>query len=74
MKMPSPLTKKKDSFILKLSKKLYNISFIQKALAEDTDWIEEIETSDEYYRLQLKTSEIEDVFDWMNYLIYLQKG
>jgi len=74
MEMPFPLTKKKDSFTLKLSKELYKHDTVQKALSEDKDWVEETESSDEYYCLQLKTAEVEDVLNWMNYLIYLQKG
>ncbi|MEW5895210.1 MAG: hypothetical protein AB1650_05590 [Candidatus Omnitrophota bacterium] len=68
-----PLKKEKNSFILDLNKGLYRKNVVDKALAEDKDWIKEISKSDEYFHLRLKTSKIEDVFDWMNYLIYLHK-
>lgn len=74
MEMPFPLTKQKNNFVLKLSKELYKNDTLKKALAEDKSWVQEKEASDKYYCLQLNTSEIEDVLNWMNYLIYLQKG
>lgn len=72
--MPIPLKNEKDSFVLKLNKELYREDVVRKALSEDSDWIKEDLKSDDYFCLQLKTSEIDDVLNWMNYLIYLHKA
>jgi hypothetical protein len=63
-----------DRFVLKLNKELYRDDIVQKALSEDKDWIKEMPAAGNYFCLQLKTSDIDDVFNWMNYLIYLHKA
>lgn len=69
-----PLKKEKDSFILKLNKKLYRKDLIQKAVSEDKEWIDEAPASGAYFCLRLKTPSMDDVLNWMNYLIYLHKA
>ena len=71
--MSLPLKKEKNNFILKLNKDVYRRELIQKAISEDKDWIKETSVSGHYCHLQLKTSKIKDVYNWMNYLIYLHK-
>lgn len=68
-----PLKKEKNSFTLKLHKHLYRRDIIKKAVSEDKGWVKEMPVSGSYFRLKLATSKVEDVFDWMNYLIYLHR-
>ena len=57
-----------------MNKDLYRDGVIKKAVFEDKDWIKEVSSaSDGYVSLRLKTSEAKDVFNWLNYLIYLHK-
>ncbi len=72
-KLPGQLVKEKNNFTLKLNKKLYRNDVVQKALTEDKDWIEAVPMSGNYFCLKLLTSDIDDVLNWMNYLIYLNK-
>jgi len=68
-----PLRKEKDSFILRLNKKLYNSDFLSKAISEDRGWVKEIPAADGYFSIKCYTLKIEDVLRWLNYLIYLHK-
>lgn len=70
----SPLKKEKSSFLLRLNKELYRKDVIQKALSDDKDWVKETSAPGDYFYIRLKTPKIKDVFDWMNYLIYLHKA
>ena len=72
--MPLPLTKDKNSFFLRLNKGLYRNDVVKKALSEDKDWVSEASADDNYFCLELKTTDIDDVLNWMNYLIYLNKA
>lgn len=74
MPMQAPLIKQKDSFILKLHKELYNEKIIQQALAEDDEWIQAGDPLESYVQLELKTVDVDEALDWVNYLIYLHKG
>jgi len=70
-----PLVKKeKNSFLLRLNKELYKKGIVQKILYEDKDWVEQASTSGDYFCIRLKTLKIKDVFELMNYLIYLHKA
>lgn len=73
IKLPAQLTKQDTGFTLKLNKLLYREEVIQKALEEDKDWVEAQSASDIYHQLKFNTSDVEDVYNWMNYLIYLNK-
>lgn len=70
---PLPVRKEKDRFILRLNKKLYRPDILQKALSKDKDWIKQGATAGDYVCLGLKTSKLDDVLNWLNYLIYLHK-
>ena len=73
--IPLPLKRSKDNFILNLNKDLYRDEIVQKAMSEDRDWINEAPHSNgRYVCLKLKTSNLEDVLDWVSYLTYLHKA
>ena len=72
--IPLPLKKTKNRFILSLNRDLYRDDIVQKAILEDQDWISETaHPNHSYVCLELKTSNREDVLDWVNYLTYLHK-
>lgn len=72
--LPTQLAKENNSFTLKLNKNLYRGEVVAKALDEDKDWVEQGPESRDYIRVKLNTTDIEDVLNWVNYLIYLNKG
>lgn len=73
--IPLPLKKIKNKFILSLNRDLYRDEIVQKAMSEDRDWVNEAPHSNSrYVRLKLKTSNLEDVLDWVSYLTYLHKA
>ncbi len=73
--IPPPLKKTKNRFILNLNRDLYRGDIVQKAIAEDRDWISETSRpKGSYVCLELKTSDRKDVLDWLNYLTYLHKA
>jgi hypothetical protein len=70
-----PLIKKvKDNFILNLNKDLYKEEIVDKALAEDKDWVRKLPSKEKtYIYLELNTQDIKEVLTWANYLLYLSK-
>ena len=72
--LPKQLSKEGNNFILRLNKNIYSFDIIQKALIEDKDWVEEIPELEQYFCVKLNTSDLEDVLNWANYLIYINKG
>lgn len=71
--MPLLLKKEKNNFILKLHKDMYNSCIVKSAVSEDKAWIKEMPVSGKYLCFKLKASDRKDVFDWMNYLLYLHR-
>ena len=67
------LKREKGYFILRLNKGFYDRTVVQRALEEDSDWIAEEEETSRYFCVRCKTSDMEDVLNWINYLIYLSK-
>jgi len=66
--------REKEHFFLKLNKGFYDKKIVQKAMEEDRDWIDRIKETKQYFFVRCKTSDMEDVLNWANYLIYLSKG
>lgn len=70
-----PLIKKaKDKFVLSLNKNLYKKDIVDRAVFEDKNWIRALSPTESHFCLELNTSNIKEVLDWANYLLYLDKA
>ena len=71
-KAVKPLTKTKNNFVVNLSRKVYRQDVIDRAVAEDKDWVSKKSGSGKnYVSIELQTTDEQDALNWLNYLIYL---
>ncbi|MCF7888080.1 MAG: hypothetical protein K9L76_02250 [Candidatus Omnitrophica bacterium] len=73
--MNYPFIKKdKNKSYLKLHKKIYNKSLINKMKTQIFDSILSIKSQKDYYLLEIDADNKSDYFDFLNYLIYLNRS
>lgn len=67
------IEKQKGKSYLKLHKKIYSKSLIDKIKEEASDFILSVVPKKNYYFLEINADRQSDYFDFLNYLIYLYK-
>lgn len=69
-----PFVKKfKDIQLIKLNRALYPKDLIEKIKREEPNSIISLKSNNKYYILELKVDNFKDYFDFLNYLIYLNR-
>ena len=63
----------KNKFTLHLHKSLYNERILDRLIKEDKTWIRLLKSGKDHHLLEFKTSCLNDVLEWANYLFYLNK-
>lgn len=63
--MKEIIQKNKNNFILQLSYEIYPREVVEKAAAEFPDFV-----SFKGDNIEIETDDVEDVLEWLNYLIY----
>jgi hypothetical protein len=71
--MPLLEKKEKNRFLLNLHKDIYPKSILAKAIKEDKSWVRKKKTRSPYEIIEFKTTDMTDVLNWANYLLYLRK-
>jgi len=71
--MLPPVKKLKDKFILNLNKNLYKKECVDKAAAQDKNWVRVLAPKGSYINVVLETNDVKEVLEWANYLLYLNK-
>jgi hypothetical protein len=64
----------KNKIFVKLHKRLYRKELIEKIKKETSEAIKCIESDKDYYLLELEVDEPVEYFEFLNYLIYLNKN
>ncbi|MBL7197985.1 MAG: hypothetical protein ISS47_07785 [Candidatus Omnitrophica bacterium] len=72
--MLKPIRKQRNSFIVQLNKALYKGEIVKRAIDEDKEWISLSKPVGRYLPVELKTQDLDDVLNWLNYLLYLHKS